>query len=319
MILVITSAEDVHADFVIPKLHNLGVEVCRFHPNNFLSENKLSFSFQDEIAWNLTTLNNEFIDFSEISAIYYRKPFPPKSLDSTVSEMQEFCEAESGYFIKSFLDYLSSLTNAKWINNYQKIRLAENKPLQFRIAKSLGLTLPKTIITNNPSLAYDFYLGQSKDIVLKALVGKGLPNKKLFYTTRLGENLKKNDFDSVKTTATYFQEFIEKAYDIRIVIVESSIFSVKIESQEFTESSTDFRATDNKKLKHSIIELPSPLKERLLKLVESFGLVHAEIDMCVTKDGQYIFFEINPNGQWLWLELQTDIKISDAFVNALVP
>lgn len=318
MILVITSIEDVHADFVIPKLHNLGVEVCRFHPDNFLSENNLSFIFQDKIAWHLTTLNNEFIDFSKISAIYYRKPSSPKSLTSTVAEMQEFCEAESGYFIRAFLGYLSSLANVKWINNHQKIRLAENKPLQFTIAKNIGLTMPKTIITNNPSLAYEFYLNQSKNIVLKALVGKGLPNKKLFYTTRLGKNLKRNDFDSVKTTATYFQEFIEKAYDIRIVVVESSIFSVKIESQEFIESSTDFRATSYKNLKHSIIDLPAPLKKYLLKLVKSFGLVHAEIDMCVTKDDQYIFFEINPNGQWLWLELQTDIKISDAFVNALV-
>jgi hypothetical protein len=75
-------------------------------------------------------------------------------------------------------------------------------------------------------------------------------------------------------------------YDIRIVVVES----VKIESQEFIESSTDFRATDHKKLKHSIIDLPLPLKRCLLKLVKSLGLVHAEIDMCVTKDGQYIFF-----------------------------
>jgi glutathione synthase/RimK-type ligase-like ATP-grasp enzyme len=239
-------------------------------------------------------------------------------LDSTDSGLQEFCEAESNYFIKSFFDYLCSLTKAKWVNNRQKIYLAENKPLQLMIAKKLGLSVPKTLITNNPDLAYEFYLSQSKSIVLKALVGKGLPDRRLFYTTRLGSNLKKSEFNSVETTSTYFQEFIEKAYDIRIVVVESNIFSVKIESQEFIESSTDFRATDHKKLKHSIIDLPSPLKRCLLKLVKSLGLVHAEIDMCVTKDGKYIFFEINPNGQWLWLELQTGIKISDAFVNALI-
>jgi hypothetical protein len=40
--------------------------------------------------------------------------------------------------------------------------------------------------------------------------------------------------------------------------------------------------------------------------------------MAITPDGKYVFFEINPNGQYLWIEDITKAPISEAIADLLI-
>lgn len=40
-------------------------------------------------------------------------------------------------------------------------------------------------------------------------------------------------------------------------------------------------------------------------------------DLIVTPDGEYVFLECNPNGQWLWVELATGLPIAEAIADFL--
>ena len=40
-------------------------------------------------------------------------------------------------------------------------------------------------------------------------------------------------------------------------------------------------------------------------------------DFVVTPSGEYFFLECNPNGQWLWIEMRTGLKISEAITEVL--
>ena len=54
-----------------------------------------------------------------------------------------------------------------------------------------------------------------------------------------------------------------------------------------------------------------------IRLLKELNLQFGAIDMIKTPDGSYIFLEINPNGQWAWIETQTGLQISDAIINFL--
>jgi hypothetical protein len=48
------------------------------------------------------------------------------------------------------------------------------------------------------------------------------------------------------------------------------------------------------------------------------GLRFAACDLAITKRGDYVFFEANPGGQWLFAEIMTGQGISSAFARALL-
>jgi len=58
-----------------------------------------------------------------------------------------------------------------------------------------------------------------------------------------------------------------------------------------------------------IFELPDEVKSSLRRVMDSFGLNFASLDMIVTPDGEFVFLELNPNGQWLWLELELGLPL----------
>jgi len=55
-----------------------------------------------------------------------------------------------------------------------------------------------------------------------------------------------------------------------------------------------------------------------VELVARLGLRFGAIDIIVTPDDRYVFLEINPNGQWLWIEEETGLPIRDAICTELM-
>ncbi|HEX8894260.1 MAG TPA: hypothetical protein VF783_13095 [Terriglobales bacterium] len=64
--------------------------------------------------------------------------------------------------------------------------------------------------------------------------------------------------------------------------------------------------------------LPSGVENRLLLLMRRMGLEYGAIDLRLTPEGKYVFLEINPAGQFLWIEEATGQKISDAIAAHLI-
>ena len=51
--------------------------------------------------------------------------------------------------------------------------------------------------------------------------------------------------------------------------------------------------------------------------MDSFGINFASIDMILTPKGEFVFLELNPNGQWLWLELELGLPLVASMVDLL--
>ena len=103
-----------------------------------------------------------------------------------------------------------------------------------------------------------------------------------------------------------------------MTVVGDDIFAAEIMSQSHQSSVTDWRATENPDIEHRLHELPDRVKTQCLMLVDRLGLEFGAIDLALTAPGEYIFFEINPNGEWLWLEYQLGFPIADRIAKWLV-
>ena len=110
------------------------------------------------------------------------------------------------------------------------------------------------------------------------------------------------------------QNCISKEYELRITIVGDKVFSAKVNSQENKNTLTDWRKEKNPFV---IYELPTEIEQKCIQLTKKLNISFGAIDLVRDKNGDYIFLEINPNGQWAWIEMETGLKISDEIINYL--
>lgn len=115
-----------------------------------------------------------------------------------------------------------------------------------------------------------------------------------------------------------FQAYVPKLFELRITVVGKQVFAAEIHSQQANHTRHDWRRYDNYKTPHLPHQLPCSMEQRCVHLVEQLGLSYGAIDMVVTPDGRYVFLEINPNGQYLWIEETTGLPISDAICDLLM-
>lgn len=126
------------------------------------------------------------------------------------------------------------------------------------------------------------------------------------------------DIDAVQQCPCQFQEYIPKKIELRAIVVGDRVFAVEIHSQNSDKTKLDWRHYDFDRVAHRSHELPFTVRAQCLALVAALNLHYGAIDMIVTPDGEYVFLEINPTGQYQWLEALTRLPITDSIVDLLI-
>jgi glutathione synthase/RimK-type ligase-like ATP-grasp enzyme len=304
MILIITHKEDYTVDFLINKLNEENVSYLRLNCEDLFNEPSFSILESENFLPN-------FEGFGEITSVWFRRTQIPALDDLDVTQRL--------YFIKEFDALLENiyctLLNRRWLSNPFSIKKAENKLLQLSLAKGLGFKVPKTLVTNSKDKIKSFFFSNNKTII-KPIYSGYVPNGKdvsLFYTSILSEK-HISEIDRFDLTPCIFQEYIEKDYELRITVVNDIVFASKVESQKNENSKIDWR---RERLTFTKQEIPGDLRDKCVNLCKSLDLKFGAIDIIKNKNGDYTFLEINPNGQWAWIEMETDLKISKAIINYL--
>jgi glutathione synthase/RimK-type ligase-like ATP-grasp enzyme len=120
--------------------------------------------------------------------------------------------------------------------------------------------------------------------------------------------------DAVHYAPVIFQGYIPAVFDLRVTIVGGAVFAAEIHSQT-TAYKHDFRMTMHE-AEIRAHALPDLVAAKLLALMDALGLVYGALDLRLTPEGDYVFLEINPAGQWLFIEQRTGQPISDAIADA---
>lgn len=213
---------------------------------------------------------------------------------------------------------LWELLNCVWVNHPEHIRRANSKLHQLSVAHQVGLEIPKTIVTNDPDEARKFIGSCHGDVITKPL-SRGLVDQSdqpmALYTSVVSPE-QAHHAQQVQYTPSFFQEYIPKDVELRITIVGNQVFTAEIRSQQRDDTKDDWRR-NALSLEHKEHQLPVEIQEKLLRLTKAFNLQFGAIDMILTPDGRYVFLEINPSGQWAWIEELTGLPISEALIGLL--
>jgi glutathione synthase/RimK-type ligase-like ATP-grasp enzyme len=297
-IFILTSSYDLTTDFIINKYRDL-IPLFRFNLDRY---EQYKVSVRNDII-TISDSQNRKCYFDENTTILFRKPsLPNYELDQPVLE---FCHKE----IYSQLEGIIESHEGIIVDKPCKLRRANNKVLQLKLAQKVGLNVPESFITNNCS---DILSNKDRlDFIIKPIsIGKIVQKEtSQFIQTELLDA--SDTLANLSYCPSYFQEYKAKDYELRITIVGDRLFPVRIDSP----NNVDWRKT--KKNKYSCTTIPDEITNKALMLMKELGLKFGAFDFIVN-NGKYFFLEINPNGQWLWLEQKLSLNISDSLINDLL-
>jgi ATP-grasp ribosomal peptide maturase len=309
-VLVLTAPVDPTADVVIQHLTAAGVPFARFDAAQFPMEISLTATF-DADGWHARLGG---VNLAGIHSVYYRRP-RRFTFDPAIStEQLNWCEGQARY---GFWGVLETLPVA-WVNPPGAVQRAEYKPRQLQLARQVGLSVPPTMVTSCPEDVTKFASVVGGSIITKALYARtprdadGYPTGVL-YTAEVSPHQYADP--GIAATAHLFQATIKSVYDVRLTIVGDKLFAAEIHRERGT-GGLDWRK-NHRDLRYQPCNVPAEVAHGVRQLMCSLELPFGALDFAVDAAGSWWFYEINPNGQWLWIERQTGLPISVALADLL--
>jgi len=289
MILVLSENKDKSTTVVLSWLRYFNKKYIRVNKEDILKIKCLT----DGIYININ--KEKEINITEITSFWYRRGFLnlKNELKNDWVSLSNFLNEES-YHLKNYIHYL-----LKEKNSLGSISSSiANKLIVNELAVKSNLRIPKSyLFTEKKELLKVF---KKNKLITKVIAGNGFVNLDdnqygVFYTTLL-EDI--NDFPE-NFAPSYFQEYINKRYELRIFFLKGKFYSMAIFSQNDEQTKVDFRKYNFKKPNRNVaFKLPVSIEKRLLKLMDLMNLKCASIDMLVDNNLQYYFLEVNPIGQF---------------------
>jgi len=326
-VVVLASRFDVHADAIVSHCNDRKIPVARIDVGEFwpgVSTLHWSLTGRDGAA--ILEWKGRRIDTDSVRSIYCRD-FAFAKCDPSADIAAQLACAEGRAALYGFFRCLES---RYWMNPPWYDEMADNKLYQMQCARNIDLAVPKTLVTNDREAFKRFYEQCNGEVIIKQLSeiclidDSELNNQKEgdeadvkaygFYTNRV----RPEHLDKAKEIAAapcLFQEHIPKKADIRVTVVGDQLFSALIDSQGHEDSRIDFRQKPDLPVGH--FTLPEPVAGRLLNLIHSWHLEFAACDFVLTPEDELVFLEANVEGNWLWIEHELDLPISECIIDHL--
>ena len=309
MILVVSTPTDEHALAVLAELSKLGAQAQILDLSEFPQQFGLALRYhQGERDFSFGCKEGG-LDLENCGAVWWRRPQVPQiSSEITRPSHRDFAMNEC----QEALAGLWHALDAFWVNDPARDQIAHRKIYQLRIAQDVELEVPETLVTSCSRAAREFIQTHNEEQVIYKSFSA---TEQEWRETRL---LKKEEADllgNVRFAPVIFQDYVEAVCDLRVTLVGDEVFAVAIHSQE-TSYKVDFRM-DIGNARIETTSLPESVEERLRALMHRMGLVYGAIDMRLTPDGRYVFLEVNPAGQWLFVERPSGQPIASALARLL--
>ena len=259
------------------------------------------------------SIGNEFklglLEENIFSSIWFRRTMLP-DVNLPLSE-KIYLLKEFEYLLKNIF----ATIEGNWLSDPFLVYRAENKLLQLKYAKELGFKVPETLVSATvPQIR--LFADKQGAIIVKPIYSGRIESDAGpdFMFTNVVNEQHLADMEKYDVTPCIFQQEIKKKLELRVTVIGKEVFCAQVDSQKSMESRTDWRREKNK---FESFNLPIDVAEMCVSLVEKLGLRFGAIDLILTPDDSFVFLEINPNGQWVWIETETGLKISEALINEL--
>lgn len=321
-VVVLTNDDDETVDRVIGVIGSRHPEtrLVRFDFSDLLAPSSITWEVASSLAPAQIDLRREGVlrslSLERPFSVWYRRPTRVVIEDDSVSDQERrFISSETH---EVFGGALLHPANSWWMNPPSAENRASNKLVQLMEARRANLTVPPTMVTSDPRFAKEFFERHaSQGVITKptSTASAGAFGAPYFIYTSEVERV--GDLEAVRSCPTLLQMRIPKHRDVRIIWIDGEAFAAGIDPAESPAAALDFRR-DYPSLKYENFELSEALRRQLADLMRRLGLVFGAIDFVLTKDGELYFLEVNPSGQFLWLEDELGLPLSDTLADSLV-
>lgn len=322
-ILIWTNPNDTHAVAVKLLMERRGHSVSIFCMSDFPSNLSMNLSMSNGGSEALVRGHNGGIEQGAFDVVLIRKMGKAVVSNALHENDRNFARAEADVVAQSIHEFFDS-SGIFWVNPHQGLRDAKLKSLQLKFAREAGLNIPDTLISNDPERVLSFCKNNGGCIVVKNFfpalwvdIEKG---HKISMTKLIDTNTIEINRLSIRFCPSIFQRYIKKKYEIRIVVMGETMFSGKIDSHFDDSMFVDWRNAQNHGIKFPLepILIPDSIANKIVKFMKSMNLVFGCIDLIYSNDESYYFLEVNPFGQFLWMEMtNSEFPLLTAFCDFL--
>ncbi|MDP2342524.1 MAG: MvdD family ATP-grasp ribosomal peptide maturase [Deltaproteobacteria bacterium] len=301
--LIVTRSDDNPCVEIVSRLLRArGVVPVRLDTDSYPLDVKISTRFVDDDTRRVWITPAGTFDGGDVGSVWYRRFHAGASLPEELGDLRVPAVDESRRALYGMIAAL----DVPQMDRLEDVRRCDHKELQLQRARALGLTIPKTLFSDDEDEVRSFFAVCGGRMITKmqssfAVMRDGLET--VVFTNVIDDDALR-DLSGLRFCPMQFQELVDKRLELRATVVGDAIFCAAVDSQTHSdETRIDWRKDGVGLLKKwAPYQLPSSTSKALLQLVRSFGLSYAAADFIVTPDDRLVFLEINAGGEWFWLD-----------------
>jgi glutathione synthase/RimK-type ligase-like ATP-grasp enzyme len=310
-VLLLTHSGDFFTiDRVQAAVEARGARAVRVDTDRFPAEAALSVHLDGEPRVELQ-VDGETLRLDRARAVWARRLWPGRLPDGVDARYAHHASRESR---AAFFDALPLVEGERWMNAWTPQKRAENKLLQLREARALGFDTPDTLVSSAPDDVRAFARARPGPLATKLLGALSQTmdaSGDFVYTSRVDDT---EDLEGLELCPQVFQPYLEKARELRVVVVDDAVFAGGIDPG----GRADWRQLKRGEATWFEVELPADVEARCLGLCRALGLRFGAVDLIVDDEERHWFLEVNPAGEWGWLERDLGLDISGAIADGLL-
>lgn len=308
-ILILASRYDLSCDYVVSALRRSDLGYFRLNSEDLPSYSICLEPCHGRLSCSSSDLRVE-IDTDQLTGVYFRRPtFLRETSQAGQQPQDQFHRAQWAAFVRN----LMVLDAARWINHPTHTYEAEHKMLQLRIACEEGFDVPETYCLNSrDAIAGRF---TSPIVAVKGLdtVLVRTETTESFGYTNLLKTAELEEAE-LKDAPLVVQQSLMTKLDLRVTVVGDDWWCASA-TEEGAPIAGDWRLRKTN-VAFSEFPLPESVGLRCVALTRRLGLHFAAIDLA-RSDNHYFFLEVNPTGEWAWLQEQVGFPIASKLVKLL--
>jgi hypothetical protein len=297
-IVVLGGTDDEHAVTMLEYLRARGGDVELLDSRWFPRELGISFDPVDD-RWTLTLPGGRRIDGEKIRSIYWRCYNGIETPPLPDAEQGYIAANDSRGLFESFLIRLP----ARWVNGWRAFKLHQTKPVQLAMVANLGISVPATMLSNDPEQIRAFTARHPR-CIFKPVQG-GAHTRPVTPAHLSDENLR-----NLACAPVTLQEEIVGT-NIRVFVAGKRVLACEVHADTL-----DFRDTDDPRIsKH---ELPPEMDAICRRIAETLELLWTGIDLRLTREGKYVFLEANPSPMFLGFQRRCGLPLMESLASLIM-
>jgi len=308
MILIITIRDDLHALSVQRVLAERGYSTCHvFECDRISAEHFVQWTVTPERELGiLRKSDGTEINVAEVDLIWWRRIYANQDLDEGVDDSKQLSLINND--CRGALNgILSACFNGKWVSDPQATERACDKIYQLSVARQTGFRIPETLITQSIEEVTTFCQRLDGRVIVKPVVGVAGP---LLFTQYIGDP-SRLDPRSYRVCPAVYQEYIPGTRHIRLNCFGDRSYAASIETSEL-----DWRPNLNVPI--TSWPVPNSLHTQVRTVLDRLGLEMGIVDIKETPEGEFVWLEVNPQGQFLFLQPLADMPLDEHFADYLL-